>query len=70
MASHSQEIHHTESTPNMSNSPQNEEEEHLYPKIPYSLPHEELNKFRRITIAYAQQIRALPLATSLKKTNK
>jgi hypothetical protein len=52
MASHSQEKPHKKSTPDTSNSPQHEEEEHLYPEIPYALPHEELNKFRRITRAY------------------
>jgi hypothetical protein len=64
MASHSQDIPHTLSTPKMSNSPQ-QEEEHIFPKIPYSLPHKELNQFRRITRAYAQKIRALPLSLSL-----
>jgi hypothetical protein len=49
----------------MSNSPQHEEEEHLFPEIPYSLPHEELNEFIRITRAYARQIGALPLAPLL-----
>jgi hypothetical protein len=53
MASHSQDNPHTKSTPTTSNSPQHKEEEHLYSKIPYTLPHEELNKFRRITRAYA-----------------
>ena len=52
MASHSQDIPHTLSTPETSNSPQ-QEEEHIFPKIPYALPHEELNQFRRITRAYA-----------------
>jgi hypothetical protein len=65
MASHSQDNPHTESTPEMSNSPQHEEVEHLFPEIPYALPHEELNQFRRITRAYAQQIGALPLAPLL-----
>jgi hypothetical protein len=64
MASHSQDNPHTLSTPEMSNSPQ-QEEEHLFPEIPYALPHEELNQFRRITRAYARQIRALPLALLL-----
>jgi hypothetical protein len=48
----------------MSNSPQPEEEK-LYPDIPYALPHEELNQFRRITRAYARQIGALSLAPIL-----
>jgi hypothetical protein len=64
MASHSQDNPHTLSTPEMSNSPQ-QEEEHLFPEIPYALPHEELNQFRRITRAYARQIRVLPLAPLL-----
>jgi hypothetical protein len=64
MASHSQDSPHTLSTPKTSNSPQHEEE-HLFPGIPYALPHEELNQFRRITRAYAQQIGALPLAPLL-----
>jgi hypothetical protein len=42
MASHSQDNPHTLSTPEMSKSPQ-QEEEHLFPEIPYALPHEELN---------------------------
>jgi hypothetical protein len=46
-------------TPKEDNSPHSEEE---YPhlEIPYSLPHEEVNQFRRITRAYAQQIDAFP----------
>jgi hypothetical protein len=36
----------------MSDSPQ-PEEELVFPDIPYALPHEELNKFRRLTRAYA-----------------
>jgi hypothetical protein len=52
------------STPETSNSPQ-PKEEHLFPKIPYTLPHEELNQFIRITRAYARQIGALPLAPLL-----
>jgi hypothetical protein len=54
MASHSQDKPHTKTTPNMSKSPQQKEEEHPYPETPYALPHEELNKLRRITRAYAQ----------------
>jgi hypothetical protein len=69
MASHSQDNPHTLSTPEMSNSPQ-DEEEHLYPDIPYALPHEELNQFRRITRAYARQIGALSLALILPRRQK
>jgi hypothetical protein len=65
MASHFQDIPHTRSTPNTSNSPQHEEEEYMYPKIPYALPHKELNKFRRITRAYTRQIGELPLSPLL-----
>jgi hypothetical protein len=61
MDSHSQDNTHTVSTLKTSNSLQ-QEEEHLFPEIPYSLPHEELNQFKRITRAYARQIGALPLA--------
>ena len=53
MASHSQDSPHTLSTPETSKSPQ-QEEEHLFPEIPYTLTHEELNQFRRITRAYAR----------------
>jgi hypothetical protein len=60
MASHSQDNPHTESTPEMSNSPQHEEVEHLFPEIPYALPHEELNQFRRITRAYARKLDRYP----------
>jgi hypothetical protein len=52
MASHSQDNPHTLSTPEVGNSPQPEEEQ-LFPEIPYALPHEELNQFRRLTRAYA-----------------
>ena len=65
MASHSQYIPHTKNTPDTSKSPQHEEEENFYPEIPYSLPHKELNKFRRITKAYARQIKELPLSPLL-----
>jgi hypothetical protein len=37
----------------------------MYPKIPYALPHKDLNKFKRITRAYARQIGALPLSPLL-----
>jgi hypothetical protein len=72
MASHSQENPHTLSTLEMINSLQ-QEEEHLFPEIPYALPHEELNEFRRIKRAYARQIIALPLAsliTHIKKVRR
>jgi hypothetical protein len=69
MASHSQDIPHTLSTPEMSNSPQ-PEEEYFHPEIPYALPHEELNQFRRITRAYARQIGALSLALILPRRKK
>jgi hypothetical protein len=64
MASYSQDNLHTMSTLETSNSPQ-QEEENLFPEIPYALPHEELNQFRRITRACAQKIGALPLALLL-----
>jgi hypothetical protein len=44
MASHSRGIPHIESNPDMSDSSQTEEEEHMYPEITYALPHEDLNK--------------------------
>jgi hypothetical protein len=69
MASHSQDNPHTLSIPKMSNSPQ-PEEERLFPDIPYALPHEELNKFRRITRAYTRQIGALSLALILPRRQK
>ena len=53
MASHSQDNPHTLSTPEMSNSAQ-QEEENLFPQIPYALPQDKLNQFRRITRAYTQ----------------
>jgi hypothetical protein len=65
MASHSQENTHTTSTPETSKSPQHEEVEHLLLEIPYSLPREELNQFRRITRDYARQIGSLSLAPLL-----
>jgi hypothetical protein len=45
MDSHSQDISHTLSTPEMSKSPQHEKE-HMFPDISYSLPQEELSQFR------------------------
>jgi hypothetical protein len=64
MASHSQDNPHTLSTPKEGDSPQPEEEP-FHPEIPYALPHEEVNQFRRITRAYARQIDALSLAPIL-----
>ena len=64
MAIHSQDNPHTLSTPETINSPQLKEE-YFHPKIPYALPHEELNQFRRIIRAYARQIDALSLAPIL-----
>ena len=64
MASHSQDNPHTLSTHETTKSPQ-QEEEHLFPEIPYTLPHEELNQFRRIIRAYTRQIGSLPLAPLL-----
>jgi hypothetical protein len=69
MASHYQDNPHTLSTPETSNSPQ-QEKEHLYHEFPYSLPHEGLNQFRRITRAYARQIGSLPLAPLLPRRKK
>jgi hypothetical protein len=64
MVSHSQDNPHTLSTPETCNSPQLKEEP-FHPEIPYALPHEEVNQFRRITRAYGQQISALSLAPIL-----
>jgi hypothetical protein len=64
MASHSTDNPHLLSTPEVGNSPQPEEEP-FHPEIPYALPHEEVNQFRRITRAYARQIDALSLAPIL-----
>ena len=64
MASHSQDNPHTLSTPEMSDLPQHKEER-VFPDIPYALPHEELNQFRRITRAYTRQIGVFPLAPLL-----
>jgi hypothetical protein len=64
MASHSQDSPHMLSTPEMSNSPQPKEES-LHLEIPYALPHEEVNQFRRITRAYALQIGTFSLAPIL-----
>ena len=64
MASHSQYNPHMLSTPEMSNSPHLKEEP-LYPEIPYALPHEELNQFRRITREYTRHIDVLSLALIL-----
>jgi hypothetical protein len=64
MASPSQDNPHMLSIHEMDNSPQPEEEP-FHPKIPYALPHEEVNQFKRITRAYTQQIGALSLAPIL-----
>jgi hypothetical protein len=64
MSSHSQDMPHTLSTPETSKSPQHKEE-NIFPDIPYTLPHKELNQFRIITRDYAQQISAFPLAPLL-----
>jgi hypothetical protein len=69
MASHSQYHPHTFSTHETRNSPQHEGE-HLFPDIPYTLPHEEFNQFRRITRSYTQQIIALPLDMLLPRRKK
>jgi len=69
MSIHSQDNPHTLSNLETSNSPQ-QEEEHIFPEIPYALPHEELNQFRRITRDYARQIGALPLALLLPRIKK
>jgi hypothetical protein len=61
MVSHSTDKPHTLSTPKAGNSPQ-PEEEHFHPEIPYALPHEEVNQFRRIKRAYTRQISVLSSA--------
>jgi hypothetical protein len=53
----------------MSNSPQ-PKEERLFHDIPYALPQEELNQFRRITRAYARQIGVFSLALILPRRQK
>jgi hypothetical protein len=42
----------------------------MFLDIPYALPHEELNQFRRITRAYPRQISVLPLAPLLPRRKK
>jgi hypothetical protein len=69
MASHSKDNPHPLSAPEMSKSPQHKEG-HMFPYILYTLPHEELNQFRRITRAYTRQIGALPLALLLPRRKK
>jgi hypothetical protein len=64
MASHSQDIPHTLSTREMSNSPY-QDKYHLLLEMPYALPHEDLNQFKRITRSYARKIGALPFALLL-----
>jgi hypothetical protein len=53
----------------MSNSPQLEEET-FHPEIPYALPQEELNQFRRITRECARYIDVLSLALILPQRKK
>ena len=64
MAINSQDNPHMLSTPKRSNSPQ-PEQEYFHSKIPYALPHKEVNQFRRITRAYTRQIDAFSLAPIL-----
>jgi hypothetical protein len=52
MASPSQDSPHMLSILEMDNSP-HPEEEPFHHEIPYALPHEDVNQFRRITRAYA-----------------
>jgi hypothetical protein len=52
------------SAPKVDKSPQSEEG-YLHPEIPYTLPHEEVNQFRRITRAYAQKISTFPFTPIL-----
>jgi hypothetical protein len=65
MASPSQDIPIIEGTPTTSDSPHVEDDSYLHLDIPYAIPHEEINMFRRITRAYARQIRAFPLVPFL-----
>jgi hypothetical protein len=64
MANHPTNIPRLQSTPETSNSSKFEEEP-FHPEIPYALPHEEVNQFRRITRAYTRQIDALSLTPIL-----
>jgi hypothetical protein len=64
MASHPTDNPPLLSTPEVDNSP-HFKEGYLHPKIPYTLPHEEVNQFRRITRAYARQIRVFPFTPIL-----
>jgi hypothetical protein len=52
MHSHPTDNPHLLSAHEVGNAPQSEEEP-FHPEIPYTLPHEEVNQFRRITRAYA-----------------
>jgi hypothetical protein len=70
MASPIKDSPNTEGTPTTSESPQVEDGSHLHPEIPYAIPHDEVNAFRRITRAYARQIGALPLALFLPHRKK
>jgi hypothetical protein len=70
MASHPIDNPHLLSTPEVDNSPHSEEG-HLHPEIPYALPHEEVNQFKRITRAYAQKSMHFPSPpSSLEENNK
>jgi hypothetical protein len=64
MSSHPADNPPLPSTPKEDNSPHSEEG-YLHPEIPYALPHEEVNQFRRITRAYARQIGAFPFTPIL-----
>jgi hypothetical protein len=64
MASHPTDNPPLPSTPEVDNSPHSEEG-YLHPEIPYALPHEEVNQFRRITRAYARQIDTFPFTPIL-----
>jgi hypothetical protein len=64
MASHPTEILPLPSNPEVDNLPHSKEG-YLHPEIPYALPHEEVNQFRRITRAYAQKIGAFPFTPIL-----
>jgi hypothetical protein len=52
------------SNPEADNSP-NSKEGPIHPEIPYALPHEEVNQFRRITRAYTWQIETFPFTPIL-----
>jgi hypothetical protein len=64
MASHPTDNPRLLSTPEADSSPHSEGEP-FHPEIPYALPHEEVNQFRRITRAYARQIDMFPFTPIL-----